>query len=151
MAWFALAAQAGMQLVQGYSQSQALKVQSIVAGQQALADESVVRREGRDFRGRAAAALAENGLDPTGSSGQMVDQSAAINELDALNTRYKGRLRALGLSSEADDAQRSGQMLAGQTLLKQGADLYRPRSRGLLPQAARPTSYGSQAAASGVS
>lgn len=151
MAWLALAAQAGMQLAQGYSQSQALKVQSIVAGQQALADESTVRREGRDFRGRAAASLAENGLDPTGSSGQMVDQSAAMNELDALNTRYKGRLRALGLESESADAQRSGQMLAGQALLKGGADLYRPRSRGLLPQAAKPSNYTSQAVSAGVS
>lgn len=143
MTWLALAAQAGMQLAQGYSQKAALQMQSIVAGQQAIADENVVRREGRDYRGRAAAALAENGLDATGSSGLLVDQSATINELDALNTRYKGRMRALGLESEAADAQRSGEMLAGQTLLKQGADLYRPRSRGLLPKAAAPTGYAS--------
>lgn len=135
MGWYAAAAQVGTQLVQGYAQKQALKAQGIVAGQQGLADENAQRRANRDLAGEGAAALAENGLDPTGSSGLRFDQSRAMAELDALNIRYKARLRGLGLDAAGADAQRSGEYLAGQTLLKQGADLYRPRSRGLIPSA----------------
>jgi len=135
MAWAALLAQTGMALSQGEAQSQALKAQGVVAGQQALADENAQRRENRQMAGEGAAALAENGLSSTGSSAMRFDQSRAMAELDALNIRYRGRLRALGLDTAAEDARSSGAMLAGQTLLKGAGDLYRPRSRGLIPQA----------------
>lgn len=124
MAWAALLAQAGMSVVQGWQQSQALKMQGIVAGQQALADEETKRRENAQLRGHNAAALAESGLSADGSSGMMADQSAAMAELDALNIRYKGTLRKSTLGYESKVAQSQGELLAGGKLLSEGSDQY---------------------------
>lgn len=124
MAWAALLAQAGMSLAQGYQQSQALKMQGVVAGQQALADEASKRREIAQLRGHNAAVLAESGLSADGSSGLMADQSAAMAELDALNIRYKGTLRKSTLDYESNVAQKQGEMLAGAKLLSQGSSMY---------------------------
>lgn len=143
MAWAALLLQAGEGFAQGQAQKQALQGQGVIASQQAAADEEAQRRENRQLAGEGAAALAENGLTSTGSSAMRFDQSRTMAELDALNIRYRGRLRALGLDAASQDAGRQGSMLAGQTLLRGAGDLYRPRGRGLIPQAQRASGVGS--------
>jgi len=143
MAWFAAALPlitAGLSaagtVAAGKQDENALKMQAIVARQQALADEETQRRENREYRGRAAAALAESGLSPDGSSGLLVDQNSALGELDALNIRYHGMLRGKSLDSEAADTRRASNMLAGQQLLQGYGNYYRPRGRGQIAQAA---------------
>jgi hypothetical protein len=106
----------------GQQSAQALRMQAIVAREQALADESALRRESRANRGENAAALAENGLSSSGSSASFLDQQAALAELDALNIRYKGDLRARGLKSQASAASTEGSMLAGTRLLTGASD-----------------------------
>lgn len=115
--WVAALAQAGMSIAGSKADSDSIKAQGKVAGQQALADEEAKRRENRQLRGAQAAALAENGLTPTGSSGMAADQDAANAELDALNIRYAGILRRQGLTSEARNVKSRGYSLAGQQLL----------------------------------
>lgn len=108
--------------VGGQQSHDQLKMQSIVASQQALADESTQRRENRALRGEQAAVLAENGLSPGGSSAAMADQDAALAELDALNIRYQGLNRAKSLRSQAKNAKSTGGLLAGAQLLTGASD-----------------------------
>jgi hypothetical protein len=126
--WLALA-QAGMQVSQGEAAKQQAEAQGKVAGDQALADESSFRRSARAMRGENAAALAESGLTPDGSSGMVADQSAAEAELDALNIRYQGQVRRMGLMNEGRAARSGAQMLAGGRLLSGVADAYTGRRK----------------------
>jgi len=126
--WITAGLSAASSIAAGHQNEKTLKLQAIVAQQQAAADEETQRRENRAYRGRAAAALAENGLSPEFSSGLLVDQSAALAELDALNIRFHGLLRGSGLLAEAKDAKSTGYMLAGQQLLRAAGDNYRPKA-----------------------
>jgi hypothetical protein len=155
--WLAIA-QAGMQLTQGEAAKWQAEAEGKVAGNMALADESTIRRRNRDMRGFNAAALAESGLTPDGSSGIVADQSAAEAEMDALNTRYQGQLRRLGLMNEGRQARSNSRMLAGGRLLTGFADAYTGGRRripgggsGLIGKQTSTTNYGASAAASGVS
>lgn len=126
--WLALA-QAGMQVSQGEAAKQQADAQGKIAGDQALSDESAFRRSARAMRGENAAALAESGLSPEGSSGMVADQSAAEAELDALNIRYQGQVRRMGLMNEGRSARSGSQMLAGGRLLTGIADSYTSRRK----------------------
>lgn len=154
--WLALA-QAGMQVSQGEAAKQQADAEGRVAGNQALADESTFRRQSRSMRGENAAALAESGLTPDGSSGMVADQSAAEAELDALNIRYQGQLRRLGLMNEGRAARSGSQMLAGGRLLTGVADSYTNRRKipgtgtGLIGKQSTSTNYAASATAAGVS
>src|SRR4051812_15919694 len=108
MAWFAAAlpylaagVQAAGSIRNGMQNSKTLKLQAIAANQQTQADEEAQRRESRQFLGRQAAAAAEAGVGYDGSTGLIAAQSATMAELDALNTRYAGRLRGAGLLSDS--------------------------------------------------
>lgn len=115
--WIAAIAQAGMSIAGAKAEQNSLKGQAKIASLQANRDEETQRRETRQLRGAQAAAIAENGLTPDGSTGMMADQDAANAELDALNIRYAGILKRHGLRTEANNAKVRGYALAGQQLL----------------------------------
>lgn len=107
---------------------------------QAGRDEETQRRESAAFLGKQQAAFAEAGLGSEGSAGLLMNQSAVLAELDALNIRYGGRLRGTGLLSQAANtrlagraAARSGGLLAGAQLLGGAGDAY-TKYRRLNPQ-----------------
>lgn len=136
MAWFTAAipyiaagVSAAGTYVAGKQNARALKLQSVAANQQAVADESAVRRRARQILGMQAAATAENGLGYEGSAGLLLDQSGKMAELDALNTRYNGRMRGLGLIAESDATSRESRMLAGQQLISGASSAYTSGAR----------------------
>lgn len=134
MAWFAAAlpyisagataASAASTLAAGKQNAANLKVQAIAANQQTQADEEAARRQSRALLGKQAAAIAEAGLNYDGTTGLIADQSATMAELDALNIRYQGRMRAMGLVGEANAESRNSRRLAGQQLLAGATDMY---------------------------
>lgn len=96
----------------------ALKREARIAASQGYRDEEAQRREGRQFMGLAAAALAESG--GTGVQGEaLLRQSEALAELDALNIRYGGLQRRRALNQQA----RQEGSLATQSYLSAGAGL----------------------------
>lgn len=136
MAWFAAAipyigagVTAASTLFAGKQNARALQLQSIAANQQATADEDATRRRARQILGLQAAAIAESGSGYEGSAGLLAQQSEREAEMDALNTRYNGRLRALGLLSDSEATARSSSMLAGQRLLTGVSDAYTSGAR----------------------
>jgi hypothetical protein len=113
----------------GYlKQDQASKFNAGVARQesnlsidQANAQEGMVRRASREALGRQAAAYGAAGVGYGGSSETSLDQSAVNQELDALNTRYKGSITGYGyrVQSGIDEANaRQYGLMAGGALLK---------------------------------
>jgi hypothetical protein len=98
-----------------------LEEQARATAAAAAQDEAAHRRAARAAIGRQAAAQAEAGIGVTGTGGLLLDQSAILAELDALNIRYGGQLRAKGLLAESlamrSRARQSG-LLAGAALLQ---------------------------------
>lgn len=97
----------------------------------ALRDEESQRRSNRMLQGRQRAAIAASGGGYGGSNALLLDQSDANAELDALNIRYGGRLRSMGLLSRAAvdrsagaNAQSQSRLLAGAQLLRGASDSY---------------------------
>lgn len=86
----------------------------------AARDEEAQRRAARAAIGRQAAAQAEAGIGTSGTGGLLLEQSAVLAELDALNIRYGGELRSKGLLAESmslrNRSKQSG-LLAGAQLL----------------------------------
>lgn len=117
---------------QGLKQNQADTYNSEVMGQekalsvnQANAQEGMVRRNSREMLGRQVAAIGAAGGGYGGSSEIALDQSAVNQELDALNTRYKGAITGYGYGVQAGIDRRkatedavAGGLLAGGQLLK---------------------------------
>jgi hypothetical protein len=106
------------------------------AADQAARDEEMQRRESNAFLGKQQAAFAEAGLGSAGTSGLLIEQSAVLAELDALNIRYGGRMRGTGLLSQAaatraggKAAARSSGLLAGAQLLTGVSDAYSQHRR----------------------
>lgn len=97
-----------------------LREQARAEGAAAARDEEALRRAARMQIGRQAAAQAEAGIGTSGSAGLLLDQSAVLAELDALNIRYGGQLRARGLLAQSRGMQaraRASGLLAGAQLL----------------------------------
>lgn len=95
-----------------------------LARQQAAAQEEQHRRLARRQLGQMRAAYGASGVTMEGSPLDILAQSAKDAELDALNIRYGGELKAQGLESEAvleryrgESAQRAGYMGAATGLL----------------------------------
>lgn len=111
-----------------YSKGQADKYNSQVEkGEQSAsinqsnAEEGMVRRSGREAEGRQAAAFGSAGVGYGGSSAGALDQTAVNEEMDALNTRYKGNFTGYGYGVQSNlDKQQGNQqnVLAGAALLK---------------------------------
>lgn len=144
---------AGGALYSGAKQQQASDYNAKVAGteqklsvDQANAQEGMVRRGSREALGRQAAAFGGAGVGYGGSSETSLDQSAVNQELDALNTRYKGAITGYGYGvkagiekSEGNEEMAQGSILAGNALLKgmgpnysfaPGSTAYNPQSGG---------------------
>jgi hypothetical protein len=88
---------------------------------QANAQEGMVRRASRQALGKQEAAFGSAGVGYGGSSETSLDQSAINQELDALNTRYKGSITGYGYGVQAGlDRQNANQqsLTAGAALLK---------------------------------
>lgn len=106
--------------------------QQKVSIDQAAAQEALVRRSSRESLGRQAAAFGGAGVGYGGSSEIALDQSAINQELDALNTRYKGAIVGYGYGVESDllkDKAREGTistLLAGASAFKNFT--YSPKS-----------------------
>lgn len=88
---------------------------------QANAQEGMVRRASREALGRQAAAFGAAGVGYGGSSETALDQSAINQELDALNTRYKGSITGYGYRVQSGIDQANAKqygLMAGAALLK---------------------------------
>lgn len=105
--------------------AQVTQNQQTVSVNQANAQEGMVRRNSREAFARQTAAFGASGAGYGGSSEGALDQSAINQEMDALNTRYKGAFTGYGYSvqSQQDRAAAgtdavNGGLLAGSALLK---------------------------------
>lgn len=73
-----------------------------VARTQANAREEQQRRKGRQVLGAQRAGIAQAGIGFSGSALDIMEQSADMAELDALNIRYEGELQSTGLLADAE-------------------------------------------------
>lgn len=124
--------QAGGSLIQGQNAATAgdynarmLSMQAHTAQVQSYADEQTQRRQAREVMGEQAASLAQAGGGYGGTTAGVVENSAVNAELDALNIRYGGAMKATGLMAQAYGekaagraAQTNSYFLAGANLLK---------------------------------
>lgn len=83
---------------------QLLQQQARVAREQAGAEEEAQRKQARALLATQRAAMAQAGIGAGGTVGLLAEDSALQAELDALNIRYGGELRASGLLNEAQNA-----------------------------------------------
>jgi len=117
--------QGGSQIMSGFNQSANYSAQAAMdqqnaaiarqAGQTALleagANEDAQRRKGAGELSRQAAALAESGIGlESGTASDLTYQSALNSELDALNIRYSGKMRARGFEQQASQFEASAEM-----------------------------------------
>lgn len=121
---------------QGQSQAAAARFNAQVSEQnaqivrqQAAEEESRARREGRRLLGRQRAAIGASGIQVEGSPLDVLADTAAELELDALTVRHRGLLEALGLTQQASldrararSARTAGFIGAGASLLSGAAE-----------------------------
>ena len=95
--------------VNAQNQANASKYNALVNQQQAVAavnvasqDEQAQRRQSAIILGRQKAAINEAGIGLDGSGGDVFQQSAQNAELDALNIRYGGQLKANAFNSQSN-------------------------------------------------
>lgn len=91
-----------------------LKQQSFAAQQQGLAEMELRRRRGERVISQQEAAFAKSGVLATGSPLEVIGETAANVELDALNAAYEGYLNARGLRQRSKMAQYEGRLAAYQ-------------------------------------
>lgn len=110
---------------------------AILATQQAAEEERVSRVQGRKAVGQVRANYGASGVTLEGSPQDVIEESAANAELDALTIRHRGVLRAMGFSREADladfrakNARRAADNATVATLLQGGTELYRLKRTG---------------------
>lgn len=107
------------------------KANASAARYQAAEEEKRLRVASRKQIGAMRAAYGASGVAMTGSPLDVLEESAYTAELDALNIRHAGELRALGLNAEAKlqgyygrAAQVSSGIGAASSLLRGGYDYY---------------------------
>lgn len=105
---------------------------AVISRQQAAANEAAQRRDAFRAMGRIRAGYGAAGVATEGTPLDVLEDSAAEAELDALNIRYKGEIAAMGYESEAQlqktrakSALVTGVFNAGSALLSGGAQYYR--------------------------
>lgn len=133
MAWVAIAAavvSAVGALSQAASARSAAKYNAsvaerngVVARQQAAANEDAQRRHAYRALGRIRAGYGAAGVTVEGSPLEVLEDSAAEAELDALNIRYKGELTAMGYQSEAELQRARGKAAMTAGIFKAGTAL----------------------------
>jgi hypothetical protein len=95
-----------------------------VAVDQSNAQANIVSRQGVIQRGKQLAAFGGAGVGYGGSSEEALDQSAVNNELDALNTKYKGAIAGYGYGVQSSiDQTQAGQQIGAGLLLAGGQAL----------------------------
>lgn len=77
------------------------------SAEQANAAEEAQRRKAAAIRGEAMAAIGQSGTGYDGSNLDMLRQSSANAELDALNIRYQGQMNYSGLMAQSEMEQRA--------------------------------------------
>lgn len=88
---------------------------------QSLTQEDLVRRRSAELSGRQAGAFGAAGVGYGGSSRLAMMESAKNQEMDALNTRYRGALTAFGYEQSARIGRYEGGVEAENTQLMGGA------------------------------
>jgi len=125
-------------LVGGIQRSQADRYNATVMGQeqtmaanQASAQAGMVQREGRIALGKQVATFGGAGVGYGGSSYEATRESSINQELDVLNTKYKGSVAGYGygvqssiLKSESGQNLNASLLLAGGQALATGAKYY---------------------------
>lgn len=82
--------------------AQVARNKQIAANREWSAREDQLRRQRRMQMGENRASTAQSGFTDSGSILDMFDQSAIDSELDILNSRYEGQLKAQGYGEEAE-------------------------------------------------
>jgi hypothetical protein len=106
----------------GNANAAALGRQAQVAQAQGYADEQTQRRQARQIMGDQAAAAAQAGS-MGGTTDKVISQSAINAELDALNIRYGGTMKASGLMAQAAAEKYAGRAALTQSGFLAGANL----------------------------
>src|SRR5882762_5539894 len=139
--YIAAGASAAGALYQGAKQSQAdqynsqvMKNQQRVAIEQATAQEGMVRRNSREALGKQAAAFSGAGVGYGGSSETALDQSAINQELDALNTRYKGSVVGYGYGVESGILRDQSKQDMTASILLAGAQAFKNKNYTYMPK-----------------
>ena len=121
---------AAAQLLQGSRQQSAYDTNaSIMRGEQNLSIEeggqqaNQVRHNSRDTLGKQIAAFGASGAGYGGSSARALSQSAVNQEMDALNTKYKGVITGYGYGVQAGLDQSAGNQAFGNAALMAGSKL----------------------------
>lgn len=121
---------------------------ALVTRQQAESNEAAQRRNTYRAMGRIRAGYAGAGVTPEGSPLEVLEDSAAEAELDALNIRYRGEIGATGYEDEgklqrsrASSAMATGALNAGSALLSGAGSYY--KSYGSSPAPSQYTLSGS--------
>jgi hypothetical protein len=107
----------------GNANAAALGQQARVAQEQGYADEQAQRHAARQVMGTQAAAIAQAGGGGGGTAAKVTEQSAIAAELDALNIRYGGTMKASGLLAQAQAEKMAGRAAAKQGYFLAGANL----------------------------
>ena len=82
---------------------------------QSVTQEDLLRNRNREIQGRQISAFGAAGVGYGGSSAGALKESAINQEMDALNTRYRGNLTAYGFETQAglDNQDANNQIAAG--------------------------------------
>lgn len=96
---------------------------AVVARQQAAVNEDAQRRAAYRALGRMRAGYGAAGVTVEGSPLDVLEDSAAEAELDALNIRYKGELTAMGYQDEATLQRMRGKAAMTAGIFKAGSAL----------------------------
>lgn len=95
-----------------------MEAEARIARQQGGAREEQQRRRAREFLGTQRAAAGQAGVGLGGSIADVLGDSAAEAELDALNIRYESNLQALGMENQAAITRWQGKELKRQARAK---------------------------------
>jgi hypothetical protein len=91
-----------------YYQANIAEQNAVLTRQQSAEDERRARVMGRKMLGDARTAYASSGVQMEGSALDVLQESAANAELDALTIRYKGEVAARGYENEANFRRSAG-------------------------------------------
>lgn len=133
----ATALQAAGQVSQGQAQKRAGSYNSAMLDQEARAlsnqygnEEAAMRRRNALQLGNMSAAAAQAGTSTGASTQSLERQSATTAELDALNLRYMGHIRAMGYEAQSKNVAYEGDQQAFNSYLRAGGALLRGSGSG---------------------
>jgi hypothetical protein len=101
----------------GNAQARAAEYNAAAIQQQAASNEASIRRNATRVRQAQEAAVGASGIELSGSPLEVIADSAANAELDALTVRYGGDVRASQERARGAQARQAGYMGAASSLL----------------------------------